>query len=362
MIRPIRLAMLCVFFVCLTRGEQPFSEEWRSVADRLIQTPVESYPFDWGEGVQAMGLMKIYERTGDQRYAGYVEKWVDLYVRRDVNELLNIGPSAKGDRTGYCGHWSPATAILYLYEARKKPEHLRISEQVNDFIRQGAERSPDGGFGHWQGSHQYWVDTLYMACPLLAGLGKLQGNGAYIDDAANQLIVYAKRLQDAKTGLFYHMWDWQTKERTKEPWARGNGWVIMSLADTFEAMDQRHRLYRDLKQIADRLARGLQATQGKDGLWRTVMDDPESYPESSATSMVCYGTAKLIRLGVLPKSYAPMARRAWIAVNERYVKDGLVTGVSAGTGPRGVKHYLERPQGTYTWGTGAYLLAGSEFK
>lgn len=52
------------------------------------------------------------------------------------------------------------------------------------------------------------------------------------------------------------------------------------------------------------------------------------------------------------------ALRAWEAVSERYVKDGLVTGVSAGPGNRA--YYNARPLGTETWGTGAYLMAGSE--
>ena len=39
---------------------------------------------------------------------------------------------------------------------------------------------------------------------------------------------------------------------------------------------------------------------------------------------------------------------------------GLVTGVSAGTEPKDRGYYRAVPLGTETWGTGAYLLAGSE--
>jgi len=64
---------------------------------------------------------------------------------------------------------------------------------------------PEGGIDHWTGSHQYWVDTLYMACPVLARSGRLENKPAYVDDAAQQFIVHARHLQDDKTGLFYHM-------------------------------------------------------------------------------------------------------------------------------------------------------------
>jgi unsaturated rhamnogalacturonyl hydrolase len=332
-----------------------------SVADRLIGTPVEAYPFDWGEGVQMMGLMRAASAAHDARYADYVEKWARMYEARDIRTLLNIGPSASNPaRLGYCGHWSPATAVLYLYRERRKPEHLKLAQDVVDFIESGAERSPEGGLGHWQGSHQLWVDTLYMACPLLSAMGQIQNRPEYIKDAANQIVVHARHLQDEKTGLIYHMWDWQTGTHSEGFWGRGDGWVLMSLADTMEVMNQRDPKYRELASIARKLAKGLEATQDADGLWHTVLDDPKSYPECSATAMFAYGMLKLVRLHVLPPAYTARALKGWRSINERYVKDGVVAGVSAGTDPKGADAYRSKPVGTETWGTGAYLLAASE--
>jgi unsaturated rhamnogalacturonyl hydrolase len=156
------------------------------------------------------------------------------------------------------------------------------------------------------------------------------------------------------------MWDWEKSAKSPDFWARGNGWVLMSLADTMEFLDRKHPSWKALQQIAEKLTRGIQATQDRDGLWRTVMDDADSYQETSASSMFAYGLLKLARLNVLSKSRTAMARKAWSAVNELYVVDGEVTGVSAGTSPMGGGHYRERPRGTQTWGTGAYLMAGSE--
>jgi len=334
---------------------------WTSVADRLIATPVEAYPFNWGEGVQMMGLMKAAGAAHDGRYADYVEKWARSHEAHDIPSLLEIGPSApNAARRGYCGHWSPGTAALFLYQDRRNPEHLNLAQGVADFIETGAERSPEGGLGHWQGSHQLWVDTLYMACPLLAGLGKLRNRPAYIQDAANQIVIQARHLQDGKTGLFYHMWDWQTGTRSEGYWGRGDGWVLMSLADTMEVMGQHDSKYQEMALIARKLSKGLESTQDADGLWHTVLDDPSSYSECSASAMFVYGMLKLVRLRVLPATYEVRALRAWHAINQRYVKDGLVIGVSAGTNPQGTDVYRAKPVGTETWGTGAYLLAASE--
>jgi len=334
----------------------PHRQQWISVADRLIATAPESYPFNWGEGVQMIGLMKIHERTKTPAYAGYVDKWAAIYSPKSDEELLGL----KLKRPGYCGRWSPGAALLYLYQARNNPEHLRMSRMVLDFIVKGAERSPDGGLGHWLGSRQLWVDTLYMACPVLAGFARMDRKPEYLDDAANQLIAHGKPLKDQKTGLYYHMWDWQTKERTAGLWGRGNGWVLMSIADTMEFMDRKHPRHGELRKMALDMARGLAKTQDSDGMWHTVMDDHSTYAESSATSMSVYGLLKLVRLKVLPASFRKPALRAWSAVSTKYVKDGLVTGVSAGTSPQAKSDYGKLKIGSETWGTGAYLMAGSE--
>ena len=352
---------LCLFVLTLgvALAAPPYVDRWQTVADRLIETPAASYPFNWGEGVQMIGLMKIYNHTHKNAYADYVERWTALYSVKDVRELLALtDPSVR--QPGYCGHWSPATAIFYLYQARQNPDHLRLADGIGNFIVNGAERSPENALGHWLGNRQLWVDTLYMACPLLSAIGKAEHKPPYIDDAANQILVFSRHLQDPDKGLFYHMWDWQTGQRTKELWGRGNGWVLMSLADTLEVMDRKHRYYGALKRIAERMVEGLRNTQDASGVWHTVLDDPSSYPESSATSMFCYGLLKLARLKVLPASVRPMALKAWAAVNEQYVKEGVVVGVSAGTEPKDRGYYKNVPLGTKTWGTGAYLMAGSE--
>ncbi len=339
---------------------QSHLQTWRVVGDRLLTTPPESYPWNWGEGVQAIGLMKLHERTGDARYADYVELWLSRFASEDLPRFLRDGGGEAKVKPGYCGLWSPGTAAALLYESRRKAGHLRMAAQVAGYIEQQAERSPEYGLGHWQGSHQLWVDTLYMACPLLSTVGRLQQRPRLIEDAANQIVLYAQHLQDRRLGLFFHMWDWEAQQRTADLWGRGNGWVLMSIADTLEVMQKSDAHYASLSAIATRMARGLTEFQTADGLWRTVLDDGDSYPEVSASAMIAYGLLKLVRLGVLPADFRDPAQAAWKTINTQWVKDGVVTGVSAGTEPKSRGDYRAVPLGRQTWGTGAYLLAGSE--
>ena len=343
------------------RGSAPAAtprDQWISVADALLATPAESYEFDWGEGVQMCGLMQTYQRTHTESFADFTAHWADAHMPKGIERLL--GNQAGSERMGYCGHWVCGTALLYLYEARPKPEYLRTASEIGSFVRAGASRSPEGAIGHWVGNYQIWVDTLDMTCPLLSRLSRVESKPAYIDDAVNQLLVAARHMRDAHTGLFYHMWDWQFDRRSPEQWGRGNGWVAMSLADTFEFLPMNHPRYREMKSLAESYSHSLVNAQDGDGVWHTIINDPASPAECSATTMICYGLLKLARIRVLTAKYRQAAMRGWQAANERWVKDGKVVGVSEGTGPDTREQYLERKMGTYTWGTGSYLMAGAE--
>jgi unsaturated rhamnogalacturonyl hydrolase len=306
------------------------------------------------------GLMQVYARTKDERYADYVARWADFHLPSGTQKLIGNDPGPKPLGPGYCGHWVSGTALVYLYAARNQPEYLKTASEIADFINAGATRSPEGAPGHWQGNYQLYVDTLNMTCPLLSRLSKIEGKPEYLDDAVNELLVAARHLRDEKTGLFYHMWDWQFDRRSPVQWGRGNGWVIMSLADVFEFLPKSHPQYGALKRLTLSFARSLVAVQDRDGAWHTLIDDPSSDAESSATTMIGYGLQKLVRQRVLPASYSAPARRAWSLVNQRWVRDGTVVGVSEGTGPSGKEYYIQRKLGTFTWGVGSYLMLGAE--
>ena len=168
-------------------------EKWIAVADHLIQTPPENYPYDWGEATLFIGLLKTYERTHNVAYIDYAEKWAALYTTRSREELLELDASGShrdesgegvGSIPGDCNRWVPGAVMLSLFQEQHKHEYLRMVQMITDFIRESAERSPEGGLDHWTGSHEYWVDTLYMACPLLARFGKMENKPADVDDAA----------------------------------------------------------------------------------------------------------------------------------------------------------------------------------
>jgi len=326
----------------------------RKVADAVLRDFTKPPPFNWGEGVLMTGMMRAYLLTKDERYLEFVRRFADHHYEAGIAATL--------ERRGYCGHWGPGFPVLMLYKHTREKRHLELAEQVNKFIITRAERTQDGGLSHFNGKPQLWVDTLDMCCPVLSNLARVKNAPKFQEEAIRQLEVFAKHLQNPKTGLFYHMWDEKSGRRTSEYWARGNGWVVMSYTEVLknEEPDSPNRK-RLTQPYAKQLAGIVPLQNKKTGLWHTVLDKPGTYLEGSASSMFLYGMAESRNLRLLDVPYEETIRRAWAGLAKTIQPNGVVGGVSAGTGPSGKAGYAGRKLGSYTWGTGAFLLAACAY-
>jgi len=113
-------------------------------------------------------------------------------------------------------------------------------------------------------------------------------------------------------------------------------------------------------QLYKEMAAKIISLQQEDGLWRASLLDPESYPggEVSGSGFFCYALAWGINNGLLDKeTYLPAVKKAWEALNGCINEEGRVGWVQPiGADPR--KNFNADSWEVY--GTGAYLLAGSE--
>jgi len=98
--------------------------------------------------------------------------------------------------------------------------------------------------------------------------------------------------------------------------------------------------------------------QGPDGSWRASLLDPDSRPnpETSGTGFFTYALAWGMNEGLLGREYERAVRRGWSALvraAQPSGKLGYVQRVGDAPGDTG-------PEQTEIYGTGAFLLAGSE--
>ena len=142
-------------------------------------------------------------------------------------------------------------------------------------------------------------------------------------------------------------------------WSRGNGWVFGGLALILDAMPQDYEHRPFYLNLYKEMATKIKDLQHEDGLWRTSLLSPESYNhgEVSGSGFYTFGMAYGINNGILDKAeYTPVVEKAWDALRGCQHEDGMIGWVqNIGASPE--------PASEDSWqnyGTGAYLLAGSE--
>jgi rhamnogalacturonyl hydrolase YesR len=97
--------------------------------------------------------------------------------------------------------------------------------------------------------------------------------------------------------------------------------------------------------------------QSEEGLWRQLIDKPESWLETSGTGMITFGMVTGVKRGWLDaETYGPAARKAWLGLVGRLDENANVKDVCVGTnkafrevGPdlaTQLKFYLERNRRT----------------
>jgi unsaturated rhamnogalacturonyl hydrolase len=321
----------------------------RAVADAVLRDNPKPPDFNWGEGVMLSGMVEAYRLTKDDRYLAFVRQFAEHWEKKGIGALLSA--------RGYCGHWGPGFALLVSQEIKPDPNALALSDEIIDFIMKRATRTADGGLDHFTGKPELWVDTLDMCCPLLTTKARLSAKPELQAEARRQLEIFARHLQHPATGLFYHHWSETTGKRTTNFWARGNGWVAMSLLETLRNEPLDSAAAQPLRQMLEKQASSLLRLQDPaTGLWHTVLDAPDTYLETSASAMFLYALNEGGRLRLLSPSPEKLSA-AWRGLAGQVNASGLVVGVSGGTGPTSKPIYAKVPTGTYAWGTGAFLLA-----
>ncbi|HET9446245.1 MAG TPA: glycoside hydrolase family 88 protein, partial [Steroidobacteraceae bacterium] len=216
-----------------------------------------------------------------------------------------------------------------------------------------GERYHRGDTPGWR--WQIWVDCMDVDGPFLAALAHATGDDQYFDQAARELLGYARTLQ-SDDGLLFHGFE-RDCGRNGELWARGNGWALMGLIDTLILLPRPHPAWAELQQRTAALVDALARAQDSSGLWHTVIDDPATYLESTLATMAAYALHEGIACDVIDARHAAMERKARAAMHTQIEADGRLKLVSDATpvGARAV--YATRPFGTFPWGQGPLLLA-----
>jgi rhamnogalacturonyl hydrolase YesR len=188
---------------------------------------------------------------------------------------------------------------------------------------------------------RFWVDDMYMLVMLQLEAYRATGDRKYLDRDAHEMVAYLDKLQQPN-GLFFHAPD------VKYFWGRGDGWFAAGMAEMLRTLPADHpdrpRILKGYKLMMAALLK----YQGADGMWRELIDHPEAWPESSSSAMFSFALITGVKHGWLDTAtYAPAARKGWIAVTGYIDQNHDVTQICTGTGKLdSMQYYLDRPRET----------------
>ena len=208
---------------------------------------------------------------------------------------------------------------LQIYMENKDPRYLQLGQWFAD--RQWENPRPDG----LTPETRFWIDDMYMETIVQVQAFRATGNPVYLDRASLEMVAYLDKLQQPN-GLFFH------ETEVKFYWGRGNGWMAAGMAELLSSLPKDHPRRARILEGYRKMMKGLLDNQGADGMWRQLIDRPDSWPETSGTGMFTFAFVTGVKNGLLDvPTYGPAARKAWLALVGYIDRNADVTSVCAGT-------------------------------
>ena len=310
-------------------GSDP-REVGRRVAERFIPTPHMEMP---GHGPQALHYSHVATWVGALQFAGVTgdQALMSRLVARFEPFLATDAPRVP--RSNHVDADVFGALPLELYRQTHRYQYRLMGLAFAD--GQWDNPLPDG----LSNQTRWWIDDMYMITALQLQAFRATGDVKYRDRAAREMAAYLRKLQQPN-GLFFHAAD------VPFYWGRGDGWVAVGMAEMLRDLPEKHALRKPILAAYRRMMATLLSYQAQNGMWRQLIDHPESWEETSSTAMFTYAFVTGVKNGWLAEaSYGPAARKAWIALTGYLTPDGDLREICVGTGKKNdLQYYLDRPR------------------
>ena len=247
--------------------------------------------------------------------------------------FLSAPDSSRINRKPHVDYRVLGTVPLEIYIENKDGRCKDLGLSLAD--AQWQTTTPDG----ITSEARYWIDDMYMIPLVQTQAFRATGDLKYLDRAALTMIAYFDKMQQPN-GLFFH------GTNAHFFWGRGNGWMAAGSAELLRSLPEDHPQHARILAGYRKMMAGLLANQMELGMWRQLIDKPESWPESSGTAMFTFAMVTGVKSGWLDeKTYGPAARMAWLALVGNLDENANLREVCIGT-DKGFDEpfYLNRPR------------------
>ena len=309
-------------------GSSP-KEIGKRVAERFVSGPHTNFGrstppehITYPEAVAWYGALTFAQLSGDKDLTARLIGRFDPLLAAEANL---VPPAVHVDNTVF------GAVPLEIYIQNREQKYLDLGKQIAD--KQWEEPTPEG----LTAQTRFWIDDMYMITIVQVQAYRATGDAKYLDRAALEMSDYLDKLQQPN-GLFYHAPD------VPFFWGRGDGWVAAGMAELLRSLPANHPQRARIADGYKKMMASLLKFQGKDGMWRQLLDHPESWPETSCTAMFTFAMITGVKNGWLDKeTYGRAARKGWLGLQKYLDANGDLSNVCEGTGKKNdLSYYLTR--------------------
>ena len=371
------IAVIVILFLNYQNGR---AQTWVDSLDAYAREeylPPSSFHWNWMNASLLYTMIKQYDYSQEQKKKTYLD-----YVRKAMNKTYSVAngkiPNAVASGIG----------MAFLARITGEEKYKKACQKIYaDYLK--IKRTKEGGVSHLRKDLELWDDTIFMIGQFLLEMYKTTGDSAYLDELVLQIRVHRDKLQDKEWGLWVHGWDsdqkshctfcgqlnWpdKTTGRSAEIWGRGNGWIVVTLADALEIMPKDKPQWAELAGYLKEMIAHLPELQNKqNGHWYQLPvrpQDPKNYIESSSTAMFSFGITRALELGIVNddtfKSSIELAYKGLRNYSTKQVSGKYITtkNVCKGTCIGNKNYYLKRKvKNEKPYSIGMFIRFGREYE
>ncbi len=339
-----KLLFYLLIFVCISAYAEnpknfkdfPKGSEPGFIGSKLIQRYISSNqstsPIFYAEACTWFGALRFADATKDAEILQKLEnRFIPLLGSNSGamqtpnhvdNTVFGIVPLKLSQLTGKKSYYDVGIDFAdrqWIVPADARPENV---DKYNALAERGLS---------WQ--TRFWIDDMYMITSIQSQAYLASKDEKYINRAAYEMTIYLDSLQ-RPNGLFYH------DPTAPFFWCRGNGWMAAGMADLLSHLPENNPDRPKILQGYRKMMATLKSYQNEEGLWRQLIDQTDAWTETSGSAMFTYAMITGVKNGLLnEEEYAPIARKAWLALVTYLYDDWVLREVCVGTNVGYTKEY-----------------------
>lgn len=290
---------------------------------------------DWtsSNGLMLEAMWRASQHFPEVDFTDFVVKHLDFFVNQiaglDKEKYSTVKPPLY-QYFRYQGLEDFALQSLPFFNDTTGTYKSFTSKALNKVLYKSV-RSPDGVLARLApDSLTIWAEDLYAGGLLLCRAYKASRSRKYLEEAVKQVILVDRKLKDRYSGLYWHGYSLALGEPSSSKFARANALILLAKAELLSALPESYPEREAILKTFRDQSEAVLEYQSIDGRWHQVLDNEDTYLETSATAMFVAAFADGINNNWLynKEKFKKVAISGWLSVVNQVDENGNLDGVS----------------------------------